>query len=231
MSDEMEILGITGARDERGLVSITVPYLATTLEGALQVGSPPVASLQETTRTFRAGPSGHFEVEVTFEGGRAGENDEERQEKAQYSATASYREEPIESHPKIKELIKKYNGSQDTQTFRVTFPPELETTGGTNPLATEGAAPAKRNPMAGVEKYMALELVWRRSSVLKQMPKEIFNRVGTTTNAPPGGPPRIAGRHAWLIMPPSVKQRGMLWELDEEWTLLPEGAPTDVYDL
>jgi hypothetical protein len=228
MSDEMEILGITGARDDRGLISVTVPYLATTLEAALRVGQSPLSTLTEQSRTWRAGPSGHFEVEITYEGGD-GSPDSKKAAEAVYSAQGSFREEPIEAHPKIKDLVEKYNGQEDAATGRVTFPAMLEGTGGVSALG--GETVEKRNPMAGVEKFMALEIVWTKSYIQKEKPTSIFNRVGKTVQSPPGGAPSLPGRNAWLTMPPKMTKRGGVWEVEEQWTLLPEGAPTDVYDL
>jgi hypothetical protein len=230
--EDPELLGTSGARDDRGLVSVTVPYFAETLEEALTVGASPLANLQEQSRTFRAGPSGHFEVEVTFEGddGSAG-NDTAKESSTVYSAQGSFREEPIESHPKIEELIKKYNG-QRGEGGKITFDATLSGSGGTNALAGEaGVAAEKPNPMAGVEKYMALEIVWSRSYIQKSKPTNIFKNVGRVISAPPGGAPKLPGRKSWLVMPPKMTKRGKVWEVEEQWTLLPEGSPEDVYNL
>jgi hypothetical protein len=232
--EDPELLGTSGAKDDRGLVSVTVPYFAETLAAALRVGASPLGGLSEQSRTFRAGPSGHFEVEVTFEGEDSGDgkSDSEREADAVYSAQGSFREEPIESHPKIEDLVKKYNGQRDSSTGKVTFPASMEGTGGTNALAgEEGVAAEKPNPMAGVEKYMALEIVWTRSYIQSNKPTKIFANVGKVIKAPPGGPPKLAGRKSWLVMPPKLTKRGKVWEVEEQWTLLPEGSPEDVYNL
>jgi hypothetical protein len=108
MIDDPEILGTSGAIDDKGLLSITVPFFAATLDEALNVGQNPLPDkIEESGRTFRAGPSGHFEVEVTYEGESGDKNDNEKKNDAVYKATGGFREEPIEAHPKIKELIKK----------------------------------------------------------------------------------------------------------------------------
>jgi hypothetical protein len=39
--DDAELLGIGGSVDDRGLVSVTVPFFAATLDEALRVGSAP----------------------------------------------------------------------------------------------------------------------------------------------------------------------------------------------
>jgi len=230
--DDPEILGTSGGRDDRGLISLTIPYFARTLEEAITVGpSVILGTLEEQSRTFRAGPSGHFDVEVTYEGDD-GNPDSQKINEAVYSAQGSFREEPIEAHPKIKELMEKYNGVEDRATGRIHFDATLAGAAGVNALAAEsGINKEERNPMAGVEKFMALEIVWTRSYIQKLMPATIFAKVGRVIKSPPGNPPKISGRNSWLIMPPKVTKRGRVFEIEEQWTLLPEGSPEAVYNL
>jgi hypothetical protein len=230
----MEIHGANGSRDERGLTSWVVPYLAKTFAEVLQVGTGSYAGLPETARTWRADQAGAYQVEVTYEGtaGDDPKKDSRNEKEETFSARASYREEPIEGHPKIEELIKKYNGVRDGQTMKVTFPATLESKSGTNALAGEaGVSKETPNPLAGVEKYMALEVVWSRQYVRKEIPSSIFANIGKIVSSPPGGPPHIPKRPYWLTMPPTVTKRGNVVEITEEYTLLPEGAARDVYRL
>jgi hypothetical protein len=113
----------------------------------------------------------------------------------------------------------------------VTFPATLEGSGGTSALAGELQTQEKPNPMAGVEKYMSLDVTWSRNYIQKSLPSDIFNQVGKVITSPPGGAPKVKGRTAWLVNPPSVTKRGKVVEIEESWTLLPEGAPADVYNL
>ena len=237
MTEDPEILGTSGSSENRGLASVTVPYFAATLADALVVGrNSPLANLEYVTRSFRAGPSGHYEVEVTYEGpdtnGDGGDSDSAREAVAVYSATGSFREEPIEAHPQIRALLAKYNGQEDPSTGKITFPAMLTGTTGTNALEGENGTPKEtKNPMAGVEKFMALEVVWSKSYIQRAIPRNLFTKVGRVIRKPPGPSPIIPKRNSWLINPPRLTKRGKVWDIEESWTLLPEGTPSDVYNL
>jgi hypothetical protein len=223
-----EIHGTSGSKDERGLISLVVPFLASTFEEVLAAVKAPGQGLAESARTWSHDRGGKFVVEVTFEG-QAGSSNPEAE--TTYECKSSFREEPIEAHPQIAELVKKFNGQTDTSTGRVTFPATLEGSAGTSGLggAIDGATPETKNPMAGVEKYMALEIVWSKKYISRNKPS--FARVGRVISAPPGEPPAIPKRDAWLVLPPVFVKRGSVYEITEEWQLLPEGTPKEVYNL
>jgi hypothetical protein len=224
-----EIHGTTGGWDERGLVTVVVPHVASKFSDVFATVPPPIAGLAETGRTWTHDAGATFRVDVTFEGGGPGGSGS-RSEGPTYSCNSSFREEPIEAHPQIEELKRLYNGQTDVSTGKVTFPATLEGAAGENGLAgEEGIAAETRNPMAGVEKYMALDVVWEKKYVSGKRPN--FKRVGRLTTNPPGSAPSIAGRSAWLILPPNFVKRGNVYEVTEQWQLLPEGTPVEVYNL
>lgn len=228
-----EIHGTTGSKDERGLISVVVPYRANNFAEIFEYVQPPTG-LKEVARTFMAGPGATFRVEVTFEGRKLVNSDGSatyaKPEEITYTCSSSFREEPIEAHPKIQDLIKKFNGQTDLSTGKVTFPATLEATSGENALANEeGGSKETRNPMAGVEKYMALEIVWEKKYISTKMPS-VFG-VGRVIANPPGNPPQIPKRDAWLVMPAQFTKRGTVYEITEQWQLLPEGTPKEVYNL
>ena len=224
-----EIHGSSGGRDERGLVSHEVPYLAASFEEVFKVGASSYFGLPETGRTWRADQAGAYIVYVTYEGTDS-ESDAKLKEKETFEAKSSYREEPIEGHPKIEQLIKKFNGTRDATTQKVTFPATLSGTG-TNALGADSNQKELPNPMAGVEKFMTLEVVWTRQYIRKTIPPSIFLNIGKIVTQPPGNAPKIPNRKAWLVMPPQVKKRGNVVDISEEYTLLPEGTPKELYDL
>jgi hypothetical protein len=223
-----QIHGTTGGWDERGLATVVVPYLATTFADVFTRVPAPLG-LEETGRTFTHDAGETFRVDITFEGGGGGGGS--NAEPPTYSCTSSFREEPIEAHPKIEELKRLYNGQTDPGTGKVTFPATLEGAAGSNGLAGEEGitAPETRNPMAGVEKYMALDVVWEKKYISTKRPN--FNRVGRLTGNPPGLAPNIPNRRAWLVLPPNFVKRGTVYEITEQWQLLPEGTPEEVYNL
>lgn len=225
----MEIHGANGSRDERGLVSHVVPYLAASFTEIFTVGEDDYFGLPETTRTWKADQAGAYVVEVTYEG--SNEKDAALKEKGTFEARSGYREEPIEGHPKIEELIKKFNGSRDAATKAVTFHETLQPTSGANGLSGDMKAAEIKNPMAGVEKFMSLDVVWVRQYIRNTTPPAAFENIGKIISSPPGDAPKIPNRESWLVMPPQVKKRGNVVEISEEYTLLPEGAPKAIYDL
>lgn len=224
--------GLSGSKDERGLVTFSVPYLAENEDELLSIGTGGYFGLAEVGRTWREDKAGTFVVDVTYEGRPDEPSEEQKKQEITYEAKSSFREEPIEAHPKIEELIKKYNGQRDRGTQKVTFPPVLDGTTGTDGLAGEaGSEKETINPMAGVEKFMLMEIVWTVSYIRKEVPDSIFLRVGKITKNPPGDPPRIPKRRGWLVMPPSARKRGNVVEITEEFLLLPESTPFELYDL
>lgn len=225
-----EILGTSGGLDERKLTEVVIPYLADTLEDCLLPVQPPLG-LRETGRTWRHEEAGLYAVDITFEGtSRAGNTSSPSDDEITYEARSTFREEPIEAHPQIQKLLKDFNGNLDTATGKITFPATLSGTSGTNALAGEnGVAEEKPNPMAGVEKYMSLDIVWSKKYVSRSKPS--FAMVGRVISRPPGGAPSIPKRDAWLVMPPNYTRRGNVYDIQEEWQLLPEGTPKEVYNL
>jgi hypothetical protein len=224
----IQIHGTNGGRDERGLVSVVVPHLAESFEAIFGTVPEPMAGLKEVARTWTHDGGGAFRVEITFEGsvGGGGVSSEDA---TTYSCQSGFREEPIEAHPQIQKLIKDFNGTLDLQTGKVTFEPTLTGTG-TNALAGDGGqADAPKNPMAGVEKYMALEVVWEKKYISNTKPR--MASVGRVISSPPGEPPTVPNRSAWLVMPPTFTKRGNVYEVTETWQLLPEGTPKEVYNL
>lgn len=221
-----EIHGTSGGRDERKLSSIVVPFRADKFEDIFDAVPAPSGGFKETGRTWAHDRAGRFAVEVTFEG----YDGQSPAEEPTYSCQSSFREEPIEAHPQIQQLKKKFNGQEDPSTGKVTFPATLEGTSGVNALAGEdGIAAETKNPMAGVEKYMALEIVWEKKYISKLKPS--FARVGRVISGPPGDPPSIPKRNAWLVLPPVFTKRGSVYDITEQWQLLPEGTPAEVYNL
>jgi hypothetical protein len=226
MSSITEIIGTNGGRDERGLVSIVVPFVARSLTEVFQDVPAPEPGLRETGRTFTHAPGGVFEVDVTFEG----HGGKEPSDAPTYSCKASFQEEALESHPQIEYLIKKFNGRMNPETMVVTFPATLKGSAGENALAGQDGIPGEtKNPMAGVKGYMVPSIVWEKKYVSKNMPS--FAMVGRVISKPPGGAPSVPNRSVWLVMPPDFTRRGTVYEITEAWQLLPEGTPPEVYNL
>ena len=86
--------------------------------------------------------------------------------------------------------------------------------------------------MFGQSTYLVLHAVFRRTYLVRRVPKDLLDGVGTTRERLPGGLPTPKGRN-WLIMPPKVARRGNVFEITEEWMLSKPGQkwPEAIYGL
>jgi hypothetical protein len=149
-------------------------------------------------------------------------NEPDPEADAVYEFDVLLEENPIEAHPKIQDIIKKYAGEVDPSTKRVRFPLTLpnQNTSGAGALAGGGGQGAtKRNPLFGLTSYLTLGSVFRRSTVSRTMPSDLLGRVGETRQSLPRGFPTPEGR-LWLIMPPRAVLRGNIFEISDEWKLI-----------
>jgi hypothetical protein len=226
MSNPFQMLGLTGSRDERGLVSLSIPWNCLTLNETLRVGDANPFGLPEVGRTITQLDDASFQVTITFEGTEAPEGQTDS-----FEFDSSFREEPIESHPEIDQIKERYGGTLNSE-GRITFPEKLPGgraagTGLGNRRATGDA-----NPLFGVSTYLVLNAVFRHTYLRRTIPNDLLNRVGTTRDNLPEGFPTPPGRN-WLIMPPKVIRRGNAYEIAEEWMLSKPGQvwPAAIYGL
>lgn len=207
-------------RDRRGLVSFTREYVVD-FENEIEVaglGEAPLG-LVEVSRVagnYRDHPSKML-VRVGYEG----ITNEPGEEDGVFEFDVLLEENPIEAHPKIDDIIKKYAGEVDPSTKRVRFPLTLPSkSSGSSALAGGGAKNAsKRNPFFGLTSYLTLGSIFRRSTVTRTLPVDLLRRVGTIRQTLPKGFPTPDGR-AWLVMPPRAVLRGSIFEIADEWKLI-----------
>ena len=222
-----QMLGLSASRDERRLVSVTVPWNCKTLAETMTVGGGTPFGLPETGRQVSQLEDASFQVNITYEG-TEGEPDDE----ATYEFDSSFREEPIESHPKI-DRIKRRFGGETGEDGRIVFPEKLPGDAGqSSGLSAWESRSAERNPMFGQSTYLVLHAVFRRTYLKRRLPAGLLDEVGTTRERLPGGLPTPKGRN-WLVMPPKVGKRGNVFEVVEEWMLSKPGEkwPEAIYGL
>lgn len=225
-ADNIVLLGRNGKRDETGLISYEVPVLARSEAEVLQVGPSRPFGLDEVDRTFkRIDGTDFFEVKVSYEGLPEGvdEGDEE------IDFDPSFSEEPIASHPKWLDLKKRYGGEIEDN-GKVKWPETIETST-YNGLAAASTKEVK-NPMLGVETYLALKVTFRRTYSVRKLPTDLLDGIGEIVEKLPDGFPTPEGRN-WLKLPPKVSQRGNSYKISEELLLSPVGGtwPRGVYGL
>ncbi len=229
MSGSFQMLGLSGSRDERGLISMALPFNCATLEETLSVGLVYPFGLPETRRAVSQLEDGSFQVTVTFEGiegsGEGGESET-------YEFDSMFREEPIESHPNIDKIKSTYGGYE--RDGRILFPEKLtasKSSGGTGLSGSKSTA-GEKNPLFGITTYLVLNAVFRHTYLRRTIPSDLLDRVGTTVDRLPENFPTPSGRN-WLVMPPKAVKRGNVYEISEEWTLSKPGEkwPEAIYGL
>lgn len=193
----------------------------------MNVGGGNPFGLPETGRQVNQLEDASYQVTITYEG-----TEEEPGEEASYEFDSSFREEPIESHPKIA-LIRKRFGGVIGDDGRINFPEKVpsdssETVG----LGGGEESRGEKNPFFGQTTYLVLNAIFRRTYLKRRIPANILDDVGTTRPRLPGGLPTPKGRN-WLIMPPKISMRGNVYQITEEWMLSKPGEewPAVIYGL
>jgi len=222
-----QMLGLGASRDARRLVSLSVPWNCKTLAETMSVGGGAPFGLPETGRQVSQLEDASFQVTITYEG-----TEDEPGEEEGHEFDSSFREEPIESHPKIAQIKRRFGGVLGDD-GRIIFPERMPAaTGESAGLGGGEASGGDKNPMFGQTTYLALNAVFRRTYLRRRVPKDLLDSVGTTRERLPGGLPTPKGRN-WLVMPPKVARRGNVFEIAEEWMLSKPGErwPAAIYGL
>ena len=228
MSASFQMLGLSGSRDERGLISMALPFNCATLDETLSVGRVFPFGLPETRRAVTQLEDGSFQATVTFEGiegsGESGDSES-------YEFDSMFREEPIESHPNIDKIKSTYGGYE--RDGRILFPEKLTSSKSSGSgLSGSKSTSGEKNPLFGMTTYLVLNAVFRHTYLRRTIPGDLLDRVGTTVDRLPESFPTPAGRN-WLVMPPKAVKRGNVFEISEEWTLSKPGEkwPDAIYGL
>lgn len=229
-----QTIGQRGSRDDKGVISWTIPYIVEDLSEIFTVGTkPPLDGLAEVSRGWGDVEGIGLQVDVTFEGYVGNPEDSPNT----YDYDASFKEETLLAHPLWSSLLKPiFRGSYDKDEKKIEFPEFLSKTGrglsvAESAYASSGQASGAfdKNPMYGLETFLSLSSVFRFTYIRRTVPNSIFDRIGTIRKSLPGGFPTPSGRD-WLIMPPKISQRGGVFQITEEMMLSqPGGWPDKVY--
>jgi hypothetical protein len=226
MTGPFQTVGLSASTDEIGIRTITVPFVAETLDSALNYGEQSFQGLPRIRHEITQDENGWFSGVLTYQGKAANFGGGETARV--FSLQSSYEEEPIESHPRLKELMEKYSGSKGAD-GRVQWAEEIESGDKGRGFGKSEETSTKPNPMFGVEKWKKLSVIWTVTYAAPNIPGDALNRIGRTVSSPPGNPPRLAGRSRWLAMPVRATKRGNVVEITEEYLLLDDSQPEDLY--
>jgi hypothetical protein len=218
------LLGLSAVRERTGATTVTAKFLAANLDEGLTTAATGDYNgfIRTQVRVDQDESGTNFIVTATYEGGEEGggggggsqSGDDDPSDV--YDWSPSFEQADILTHPKIDNLLKKYEGTIDPENGTIRWAEELK------PSAASGLGggnnQSTKNPMLGVREFLSLGGVWSRKKLYNQIPPEIFTSVGKITESVPGGLPD-PGNRFWLTMPPIVTQRGNKWEVTERWML------------
>lgn len=224
--------GQKGEVDDKGVVTWSVPYFVEDLSEIFTVGGkPPVEGMREVGRAWSDIEGPGLQVDVSYEGVIG--NPEDKEETFDYDS--SFKEETLLAHPLWSQIKTFYKGRYDKEEKRIEFDETLSNSAnglGLGGGSTESGERGKRkNPMFGLETFLSLASVFRRTYLRTTIPASLLDKVGTIQDFLPGGFPTPPGRD-WIIMPPKITQRGGVFQITEELMLSqPGGWPKKVYAL
>lgn len=204
-----KIAGISGGRDENGIVSITQPWWCETLAECFSVGDRTMLGLTEKTRSLGVwDPTtilNGFQVGITYEGidTTFPEKDSET-----FDLDAEFSEQPIEKFHDLDMLIEKYGATiTDIGGEKKLEFPEFMPTGkgaGKTGFGKGVESSDERNRLFGQKSFPQYESVWVHTYMRRRIPRDLLERVGRVVNRPPGNPPTPKDRD-WFIMAPVVQ--------------------------
>jgi hypothetical protein len=207
-----KIAGISGGRDETGVITLTQPWWCETLGECFSVGEENIqinssTRIEELTRGFGVWDPdtilNGYQIGITYQGP---DWSLDLDKIARFGFDSEYSEQPMETHHAINTLINEHGG-------------RLIDVGGEKKLVFDQSASAggaggggfsqgeegsgDTNPNFGYRTYPLYESIWTHTYLAKRLPKDFLDRISTVVAVPPGKPPTPKGRD-WLIMVPGL---------------------------
>jgi hypothetical protein len=225
----MQLVGESYTADKTGAATATVSYLAERGESSI-FGSLPgtYRGLIITKAESKQQEDGSYIATGTYEGqteeGPAGGGATygEREGKI-YEWSPTFEQTDIAKHPRISELLERYEGEED-ESGNVVWPKNIggESGGGLGEQSEQSV-----NPMYGVTEFLSLGGIWSETSLQGDIPPDVFSSIGVTTSEVPGGISTPENRF-WLTMPPIVIEHGNRWKVTRRWMLSGIASARDV---
>ena len=227
-SAPLRLNGATFKRDKTGLVTLIEPWEVHSLEDCESfVPSPLPLGLPITDRNAEEFEVGTWQLRLTHEGKvSAGEVSFESSAEIEVELDVSMAQDPLKSHPNWEVVAAKYGWSTAKEEFAETLP----TTGGTG---LSSAKKARRNPLHGVDSYLAVGAIFRLTFTNNNALNDLLNDLGTVVSLPPGWNllrvPAPRGRN-WLKLGPRVRVVGNTTVYSPEYMMSgPNGWIRDIY--
>jgi hypothetical protein len=148
---------------------------------------------------------------------------------------------PIETHPSLQTLLKKYNGTIDPSTRRATWPEKYSPQNGSGLTAgADGPAAPVKNPMSGVRFYTKAAAIFRHTQQMQFIPSDIWNNVGKMVAQLPAGfpnPPPYFNENGenipyyWIVLSPQIYRQGESYQIVRSYKLSDPGVPSEMHKL
>lgn len=223
-----KLIGISGGRDENGIISLTQPWHCDTLEECFRVGEKWLVGVPQVSRNFGTWDAtivAGFQIGVNY----VGPDPEVSENLETFDLDGDTSTENMETHWNLDALLKKWGGRivQDGDEEKVVFLKELPDSSG-SPTGFQIAGPPskwKTNPMFGKKTYELYGAIWTHTYVRKRMPPDLLSRIGKIVKRPPGNPPTPEGRD-WAILAPDVTvyKNGTGVRISDYYKLSPPGG-------
>lgn len=226
-----EGFGMAAQQDKYGVWTVQIPYVVKGRDSAWDAGQTTYGrNLDLVARSISPHEDGeHYIVTCTYQGketqGGEGGGASYEDRSTVYDMQATWEEEPIETHPKISDLLKKYAGR--IVNGEVVWDKEIPAAADSG--LGEGESAPTKNPMYGVVRWKRLGVTWSATRVLGVIPAGILSGVGKTQKSVPGNPPNVPAESTWLKLPPKASKRGSVWQITEEWMLVDDKLPDELY--
>jgi thiol-disulfide isomerase/thioredoxin len=227
-SYKFEAFGMAAQQDRYGVWTLQIPFVVQGFGSIWNAGPAKYQGLDLVGRSVQPHDDGeHFIVTNTYAGAEipSGGGAQYDDRTTVYDMQATWEEEPIETHPKISELLKKFAGRivNGEVIFDKEIPAAAQGGGG---LGQSKAAPTK-NPMYGVVRWKKLGVTWSATRIMGTLPGGLLSNVGKRTT-PPGTPPSLPTDTAWMQLPPRASKRGSVWQVTEEWMMIDDKLPPEL---
>jgi hypothetical protein len=235
--------GETVSCDENNIVTLTLRFLrkeaeiAGTPKKVPEFGGYTEFVLDSLSAEALNDSGGHFIVTAVYKTlyQVKGEGDYEGEFGVVETMDYNYSEEPLEAHPNIKALAKKYGGvprSDGTYDFPATRPAAAEKGSG---LSEFGGAGGDINPLYGMKTYPALQARFSKVFGTKDRWMKYVSDAGKIRDKIPDATLSdkgdFKGRN-WLQLPPKLEKNGIFFRVQVEWLLSAPGKkwPEDVFE-
>ena len=153
--------------------------------------------------------------------------------KGTFEMFCSFESKVIALHPRIKSIMKKYQGFPEGATISFPFyyiDGEATALSNTKP---------QKNPMYGVTRFKEPSMVLRHTYFSKTVSQSIWSNSGKIVTSLPAGIPVPKGdiddegkeiKRRWMMQHPAISRQGEAWQVIQEYVLLDAtGVADEVY--